>query len=85
MSGNGQLGLRPTGDKLTVDDICADLSISRRTFYEWRAGGREAAHRGGNPAASCRRVTLPWPRTLARIWHSGPPTAVPGRTQPHRA
>ena len=28
------------GDKLTVADICADLGISRRTFYEWRAKGR---------------------------------------------
>jgi predicted DNA-binding transcriptional regulator AlpA len=27
------------GDKLTVADICADLGISRRTFYEWRAKG----------------------------------------------
>jgi hypothetical protein len=25
-------------DKLTVAKICADLGISRRTFYEWRAG-----------------------------------------------
>ena len=25
-------------DKLTVAEICADLGISRRTFYEWRAG-----------------------------------------------
>jgi predicted DNA-binding transcriptional regulator AlpA len=27
-------------DKLTVADVCADLEISRRTFYEWRAKGR---------------------------------------------
>ena len=40
MSGDGQLGSGPTGDKLAVGDICADLSISRRTFYEWRAKGR---------------------------------------------
>jgi predicted DNA-binding transcriptional regulator AlpA len=26
-------------DKLSVADICADLDISRRTFYEWRAKG----------------------------------------------
>jgi predicted DNA-binding transcriptional regulator AlpA len=24
-------------DKLTVAEICADLDISPRTFYEWRA------------------------------------------------
>jgi excisionase family DNA binding protein len=23
--------------RLTVDDICEDLGITRRTFYEWRA------------------------------------------------
>ncbi len=27
------------GDKLTVSAICADLGISPRTFYEWRAKG----------------------------------------------
>lgn len=26
-------------DKLTVDEFCADLGISRRTFFEWRAKG----------------------------------------------
>jgi predicted DNA-binding transcriptional regulator AlpA len=26
-------------DKLTVAEICVDLDISRRTFYEWRAKG----------------------------------------------
>jgi len=27
-------------DKLTIAEICADLGISRRTFYEWRAKNR---------------------------------------------
>jgi excisionase family DNA binding protein len=27
-------------DKLTIAELCADLGISRRTFYEWRAKGR---------------------------------------------
>ena len=27
-------------DKLTVADICADLGISPRTFYEWRMKGK---------------------------------------------
>ena len=35
---------RPRGNpavkgRLTVDDICEDLGITRRTFYEWRAKG----------------------------------------------
>ena len=30
---------RPS-DKLTIAEVCADLDISRRTFYEWRAKGR---------------------------------------------
>jgi excisionase family DNA binding protein len=29
-----------TRDKLTLAQICADLGISRRTFYEWRAKGK---------------------------------------------
>jgi hypothetical protein len=24
-------------DKPTIAEVCADLGISRRTFYEWRA------------------------------------------------
>nr|WP_111832125.1 helix-turn-helix domain-containing protein [Actinomadura madurae] len=27
-------------EKLTVKEVCAELRISRRTFYEWRAKGR---------------------------------------------
>lgn len=27
-------------DKLTIAEVCADLGISRRTFYEWRAKHR---------------------------------------------
>jgi len=36
----GEIGMiastaeRPS-DKLTIAEICADLGISRRTFYEW--------------------------------------------------
>lgn len=26
--------------RLTITDVCADLGISRSTFYEWRAKGR---------------------------------------------
>lgn len=27
-------------DKLTIREVCADLGISRSTFYDWRAKGR---------------------------------------------
>lgn len=27
-------------DKLSVAEVCADLGISPRTFYEWRAKGK---------------------------------------------
>jgi excisionase family DNA binding protein len=27
-------------DKLTIAEICVDLGVSRRTFYEWRAKNR---------------------------------------------
>ncbi|MDQ3401818.1 MAG: helix-turn-helix domain-containing protein [Actinomycetota bacterium] len=26
--------------RLTVDEVCKDLGISRSTFYEWRAKGK---------------------------------------------
>jgi predicted DNA-binding transcriptional regulator AlpA len=29
-----------TPRRLTVADVCADLEISRSTFYDWRATGR---------------------------------------------
>jgi excisionase family DNA binding protein len=29
-----------SSDMLTIAEVCADLEISRRTFYEWRAKGR---------------------------------------------
>ncbi|MDQ3887220.1 MAG: helix-turn-helix domain-containing protein [Actinomycetota bacterium] len=29
-----------TRRRLTIADICADLGVSRSTFYEWRAKGR---------------------------------------------
>jgi predicted DNA-binding transcriptional regulator AlpA len=32
-------GLRER-DKLTIAEVCADLGISRRTFYEWRMKNR---------------------------------------------
>ena len=31
---------RQLGDKLTIAEVCADLHISHRTFYEWRAKNR---------------------------------------------
>lgn len=27
-------------NKLTIEDICKDLGITRSTFYDWRAGGK---------------------------------------------
>lgn len=40
MAGNGG---RPATDgraKLTIVEVCAELSISRSTFYDWRAKGK---------------------------------------------
>ncbi|MFI6941968.1 helix-turn-helix transcriptional regulator [Streptomyces sp. NPDC050418] len=31
---------RRPADKLTVEEFCADLRISRSTFYDWRKKGR---------------------------------------------
>ena len=35
-----QIGNHRARDKLTIVEVCADLGISRRTFYEWRMKGR---------------------------------------------
>jgi excisionase family DNA binding protein len=29
-----------TRRQLTIDEVCAELNISRSTFYEWRAKGK---------------------------------------------
>ena len=31
---------RTTRTRLTIPEVCADLGISRSTFYDWRAKGR---------------------------------------------
>lgn len=31
---------RTTRTRLTIAEVCADLGVSRSTFYEWRAKGR---------------------------------------------
>ncbi len=40
MPGADQLRGSRERDKLTIAEACADLGISCRTFYEWRAKGR---------------------------------------------
>ena len=40
MPGADEIGNRRERDKLTITEVCTDLSISRRTFYEWRAKNR---------------------------------------------
>ena len=55
-----QSGKSTQRGRLTVDDICDDLGISRRTFYEWRAKGN---------APKC--IKLPngeLTRSACRIW-----------------
>jgi excisionase family DNA binding protein len=39
MSRFGSDSARPR-EKLTVDEVCSDLGISRSTFYCWRASGK---------------------------------------------
>jgi excisionase family DNA binding protein len=36
---HNQVSSRPR-EKLTVAEVCADLGISRSTFYAWRASGK---------------------------------------------
>lgn len=40
MPGADEVRSRRERDKLTIAEVCADLGISPRTFYEWRARGR---------------------------------------------
>jgi len=40
MSGADKVRSLRERDKLTVAEVCADLGISRRTFYEWRMKNR---------------------------------------------
>lgn len=37
---NRQAGPPPESSLLTVDQLCAELHISRSTFYDWRAKGK---------------------------------------------
>ena len=48
MPGVGEIRSPQDRDKLTIAEVCADLGISRRTFYEWRMK---------NTAPKC--ITLP--------------------------
>jgi len=40
MPGVNDIRGRRERDKLTIAEVCADLGISRRTFYEWRVKGK---------------------------------------------
>ena len=40
MPGADEVSNRRERDKLTIAEVCADLGISRRTFYEWRMKNR---------------------------------------------
>jgi excisionase family DNA binding protein len=40
MPGVGEIRGTLERDKLTIAEVCADLGISRRTFYEWRMKNR---------------------------------------------
>jgi predicted DNA-binding transcriptional regulator AlpA len=40
MKGVNEIRSSRDRDKLTIAEVCADLEISRRTFYEWRAKNR---------------------------------------------
>jgi excisionase family DNA binding protein len=63
------------GEKLTIAQICADLAISRRTFYEWRAKGRAPKcirlPNGALRLLGCRRPS--GPGRLAQPDGSWPP------------
>lgn len=47
----------PSGRKLTVEEISADLQISQRTFYRWKKAGKAP-------------TTFPLPGGGLRVWES---------------
>lgn len=47
----------PSGRKLTVEEIIADLGISQRTFYRWKKAGKGPK-------------TFPLPGGRLRVWES---------------
>jgi predicted DNA-binding transcriptional regulator AlpA len=56
-------------DKLTIAEVCADLGISRGTFYEWRAeGGAPSVHHAAErqPPRPPVRIPAVAARPLAR-------------------
>ena len=63
MPGADQLRGSRERDKLTIAEVCADLGISRRTFYEWRTKGR--APRFTLPNGSLRVRRSEYQRWLA--------------------
>jgi excisionase family DNA binding protein len=51
-------GNRSGGEWLTVEEVCAELKISPRTFYRWRAQG--TGPRSKRMAGGCVRVRRSW-------------------------
>ena len=49
---------RSGGEWLTVEEVCAELKISPRTFYRWRALG--TGPRSKRMAGGCVRVRRSW-------------------------
>lgn len=46
-------------ERLTVDEFCAEMKISRSTFYEWKAKGRAPrCHRLPNRELRIDRVDI---------------------------
>jgi hypothetical protein len=60
MPGADQLRGSRERDKLTIAAVCADLGISRRTFYEWRAKGtgRPLSWKRDEPSLTWYALTL---------------------------
>jgi excisionase family DNA binding protein len=49
---------RSGGEWLTVEEVCAELKISPRTFYRWRA--LRTGPRSKRMAGGCVRVRRSW-------------------------
>jgi excisionase family DNA binding protein len=59
MTGASRIAGTPGGGEwLTVEEVCAELKISPRTFYRWRAQG--TGPRSKRMAGGCVRVRRSW-------------------------
>jgi predicted DNA-binding transcriptional regulator AlpA len=75
-------GNRGDSEWLTVEEVCAELKISQRTFYRWRALG--TGPRSKRIAGGCVRVRRSWLRPRSTSPGGAGSCTAPWRTRSAR-